>query len=121
MGGATLFGGDFGDAREGKSAKRVDGEARVRRSDLRQSVFRPRTFDELIPPDHRGCAIVKFVEEIDLALFYGSIQSRGSEPRRPAADPAMLVALCLFATSEGIGSARRLERLCDRDDAYHWI
>ena len=121
MGGATLFGGDLGDASEGKSAKKVDGEARVKRPDRRQSMFRPQTFDELIPPDHRARAIVKFVEELDLTLFYASIQSRGSEPGRPATDPAMLVALWLFATSEGIGSARRLERLCERDDAYRWI
>lgn len=121
MGGTTLFGGDLGDAGEGKSAKRVDGEARVKRPDRRQSIFRPQTFDELIPSDHRARAIVKFVEEMDLTLFYESIQSRGSEPGRPATDPAMLIALWLFATSEGIGSARRIERLCERDDAYRWI
>lgn len=121
MGGTTLFGGDLGDAGEGKSAKKVDGEARVKRPDRRQSIFRPQTFDELIPSDHRARAIVKFVEEMDLTLFYEGIQSRGSEPGRPATDPAMLIALWLFATSEGIGSARRLERLCERDDAYRWI
>lgn len=121
MGGTTLFGGDLGDSGEGKSAKKVDGEARVKRPDRRQSVFRPQTFDELIPSDHRARSIVKFVEEMDLTLFYESIQSRGSEPGRPATDPAMLIALWLFATSEGIGSARRLERLCERDDAYRWI
>jgi hypothetical protein len=89
MGGTTLFGGDLGDAGEGKSAKKVDGEARVKRPDRRQSLFRlfrPQTFDELIPSDHRARAIVKFVEEMDLALFYESIQSRGSEPCRPATD-----------------------------------
>ncbi|MBZ0151732.1 MAG: transposase, partial [Planctomycetes bacterium] len=53
--------------------------------------------------------------------FYASVKSRGSEPGRPATDPAMLIALWLFATSEGVGSARQLERLCERDDAYRWI
>jgi hypothetical protein len=33
----------------------------------------------------------------------------------------MLIALWMFATSEGLGSGRQLERLCDRDDAYRWI
>lgn len=121
MGGTTLFGGDLGGAGDAKSTKKVDGEARVKRPDRRQSIFRPQTFDQLIPSEHRARSIVKFVEEMDLALFYDSIQSRGSEPGRPATDPAMLIALWLFATSEGVGSARQLERLCERDDAYRWI
>jgi transposase len=121
MGGTTLFGGDLGDAGGSKSAKQADGEARVKRPDRRQSLFRPQTFDQLIPSDHRARGIVKFVEELDLSLFYEGIRSRGSEPGRPATDPEMLIALWLFATSEGVGSARQLERLCDRDDAYRWI
>jgi transposase len=121
MGGTTLFGGDLGDRGEAKSAKKPEGEARVKRPDRRQSVFRPQSFDQLIPPDHRARAIVTFVDGLDLTLFYESIQSRGSEPGRPATDPAMLIALWLFATSEGVGSARQLERLCERDDAYRWI
>jgi len=121
MGGTTLFGDDLGGSKSQIKVKKDDGEARVKRPDRRQSVFRPQTFDQLIPSDHRARGIVKFVEELDLAPFYTSIKSRGSEPGRPATDPAMLIALWLFATSEGVGSARQLERLCDRDDAYRWI
>lgn len=33
----------------------------------------------------------------------------------------MLLALWLFATMDGVGSARELERLCRRDHAYIWI
>jgi hypothetical protein len=33
----------------------------------------------------------------------------------------MLIGLWMFATSEGVGSGRQLERLCERDDAYRWI
>lgn len=64
---------------------------------------------------------MKFVEQMDLDAFYDAVKSRGSEPGRPATDPAMQIALWLFATSEGVGSGRQLERLCDRDDAYRWI
>lgn len=117
----SLFGNGLGgESGEGK-AKKADGEARVKRPDRQQSVFRPQIFDQLISSDHRARGIVKFVEELDLAPFYASIKSRGSEPGRPATDPAMLIALWLFATSEGVGSARQIERLCDRDDAYRWI
>lgn len=40
---------------------------------------------------------------------------------RAAADPAVLLALWLYATIEGVGSARQLERLAHRDLAYRWI
>jgi transposase len=121
MGGTTLFGGDLGES-DGKSkVTKLDGEARVKRPDRRQSIFRPQVYDQLIPSDHRARGIVRFTEQMDLEPFYASIKSRGSEPGRPATDPAMLIALWLFATSEGVGSARHLERLCDRDDAYRWI
>ena len=121
MGGKTLFGDDLGDSTGRGKTKAADGEARVKRPDRRQAILRPQVIDQLIPPDHRARALVKFVEELDLSAFYAAIKSRGSEPGRPATDPEMLIALWLFATSEGVGSGRQLERLCERDDAYRWI
>lgn len=123
MGGNTLFGDDLGTPEGRKPAKKAKatGAPRVKRPDRRQSILRPQVIDELISPDHRARAIVKFLEQMDLDAFYESIQSRGDEPGRPATDPAMLIALWMFATSEGVGSGRQLERLCERDDAYRWI
>jgi transposase len=40
---------------------------------------------------------------------------------RPPIDPAILIALWLYATLEGVGSARMLERLCQQHDAYRWL
>lgn len=121
MGGKTLFGDDLGGSGGKAKREKVDGPARVKRPDRRQSLLRPEVIDELIPLDHRARAIVAFVEQLDLSAFYATIKSRGEEPGRPATDPAMLIALWLFATSEGVGSSRQLERLCERDDAYRWI
>src|SRR5690606_4765392 len=61
------------------------------------------------------------VERLDLSAFYDEIVARGSVPGRPALDPKVLLALWLFATSEGVGSAAHLARLCERDTAYRWI
>jgi len=33
----------------------------------------------------------------------------------------VLLGLWLYATSEGVDSARHVARLCERDDAYRWI
>jgi transposase len=49
------------------------------------------------------------------------VKSREGEAGRPAADPAVLIALWLYATVEGVGSARELERLAQSDAAYRWL
>ena len=41
------------------------------------------------------------------------MKSRDGEAGRPAADPAVMLALWLYATVEGVGSARELERLAE--------
>src|SRR5439155_10069327 len=64
---------------------------------------------------------MSFVDSLDLSGFYDAIQSREGEPGRPPPDPAVLLALWLYATIEGVGSARQLERLAQRDLAYRWI
>jgi transposase len=58
---------------------------------------------------------------LDLSPLYEAIQSREGESGRPPPDPAVLLALWLYATIEGIGSARQLERLAQRDLACRWL
>jgi transposase len=42
-------------------------------------------------------------------------------PGRPASDPRVLLGLWIYATVDGVGSARRLARLCAEHDAYRWL
>ena len=53
--------------------------------------------------------------------MYDRIKARGSAPGRSAADPAVLFALWLLATINGIGSARELERCCEECLPYMWL
>src|SRR5882672_5729508 len=94
---------------------------RIQTADRKQIQLRPYDLDSTLAEDHRARAIWAAVEGLDLRAFYKDILARGSHPGRPAIDPKILVALWLFATSEGVGSARQLERLCERDDAYRWL
>ena len=55
------------------------------------------------------------------AAFYGPIRAVVERPGRPTTDPQVLLALWLLATVDGIGSARRLSRLCQEHDAYRWM
>lgn len=53
--------------------------------------------------------------------LYARIQAVEGVAGRDAVDPKILLALWMFATIEGIGSARQLARLAERDFAYLWI
>jgi transposase len=99
----------------------VANEARFIRADRAQTRFDFIDLEALLPMEHRARVVMGFVETLDLAALYDAIGSREGEAGRPPADPAVVLALWLFATIEGVGSARELERLCERDVAYRWI
>jgi len=58
---------------------------------------------------------------LELSEFYARIKARGEVAGRPATDPKILLALWLYATLEGVGSARALDRLCRHHVAYRWL
>jgi len=99
----------------------MTSEARFIRADRFQTHWDFIDLEALLPSDHRVRIVMSFVESLDLSGLYGAIKSREGEPGRPPPDPAVLMALWLYATIEGVGSARQLERLAQRDLAYRWI
>lgn len=103
---------------------RAKGEAegpRLVSPDRRQLLLQPMDLEGLVGEDHPVRGIWAVVEKLDLSAFYDEIAARGSDPGRPATDPTVLLALWVYANSEGVGSARLLERLCARDAPYRWI
>lgn len=96
-------------------------EARYIRADRDQARWDLIDLEALLASDHRARVVLRFVESLDLSALYGAIKAREGEPGRPPPDPAVLLALWLYATIEGVGSARELERLAQRDVAYRWI
>src|SRR6202163_2443197 len=96
-------------------------EARFIRADRSQTRWDFIDLEALLPSDHRARIVMSFVESLDLSALYDGIKSREGEAGRPPPDPAVLLALWLYATVEGIGSARELERLAQRDLAYRWL
>jgi transposase len=57
----------------------------------------------------------------DLSPLYALIKSVEGSAGRAATDPRVMMALWLYATLEGVGSARALARLTQQHDAYRWI
>ena len=81
-------------------------EARVIRADRRQLRWDMIDLDGLLPSDHRARIVWSFVESLDLDQLYAQVLSREGTAGRPAADPAVLLGLWLYATVDGVGSAR---------------
>ncbi|XAH26153.1 IS1182 family transposase [Xylophilus sp. GW821-FHT01B05] len=90
-------------------------------ADRQQIELRPCDLDALVAADHPARSVWAFVQALDLAPLYAQVKSVQGSAGAPAIDPAILMALWLWATVEGVGSAREIDRLCERDDIYRWL
>src|SRR6266849_6388061 len=108
------------DAREPR-VETTPAPPRVQRPDRRQVELRPLDLEALLPDDHRARVVWAFVEGLDLTPFYAAIKAVEGQAGRPPIDPAILMALWLYATLEGVGSARAVARLCEEHHAYRWL
>jgi transposase len=61
------------------------------------------------------------VERLDLSAFYVDIQVAEGTPGAPATDPLILVAVWMYATSQGETDARDVAKLCVEHLAYIWL
>src|SRR5215831_2851828 len=94
---------------------------RVLRPNRQQIELRPADLEGLLPADHRARLVWQFVESLDLQALSARVLAVEGHAGRPAIDPAILLALWLYATLQGVGSARALARLCEEHDAYRWL
>lgn len=97
------------------------GAPRLRCANRSQLLLRPVDLDATIPSDHQARTIWCFLGQLDLSRFLEPIEAREGEPGRDATDPRILVTVWLYATTQAVGSARELARLCEAHDAYRWI
>lgn len=99
----------------------LPGRPRLRTANRQQIVFRTAALDELIPAEHPARIVWEFVGGLDLSPLYDSIKSVAGHAGRPCIDPKILMALWLYATIDGVGGARQLDKLRDTHDAYRWL
>jgi transposase len=77
--------------------------------------------DNLLEDNHQARLVWGFVQGLDLGHLYDRIRAVQGHPGAPPADPRILVALWLYATLEGVGSARALTWLCSHHNAFRWL
>src|SRR5512132_2055466 len=84
--------------------------------DRDQELLLPPSLREWLADDHLAWCVLEVVDELDLAAFYGAYREDGHG--RAAHDPAMMVALLVYAYAIGVRSSRAIERRCREDIAF---
>jgi transposase len=97
------------------------GRPRLRVPERNQVEFRACCWNDLLPFDHEARTVWEYVKSLDLTPLLASIKAVEGRPGHPPIDPRILVALWLYATLRGIGSARELARRCETDLPFQWI
>lgn len=102
------------------SAAAPKPQPRLRCAD-RQTLLPAMPLEDLLAPEHLARTVWEFVQGLDLTPLLETLRSVEGRPGRPAIDPKLLVALWLYATIEGISSARAVAWLCANHHGFRWL
>jgi len=115
---AELF-DELPEQRSGRT--RALGRARLREPVRDEVKLRAFDLDSLIDEDHPARVIWAYASKVDMSAFEAGVRAREGTPGMPQTSPHLLLALWLYATTDGIGSARALARACEGASAYRWL
>jgi len=104
-----------------RSQAEARGAPRLRMPERDQIGMQVAALNDLVPDDHPVRAVWAFVEGLDLSALHDAIKAREGQPGHPPAAPELMLALWLWATVDGVGSARQLDRLCRDHLVYRWL
>jgi transposase len=106
----------------GKNATgQAGGNPRLRTPQRDQVEMQWLALDELLEPEHPARMVWAAVQSLDFSGWLNSIRAVEGAVGRDATDPRLLAALWIYATLEGVGSARQLGRYCEKHLAYRWL
>jgi transposase len=94
---------------------------RLRQPERKELALHAMALDELLTPDHPARLVWAFACRLDLSCLYRDIKAVMGHPGNTPIDPQLLFALWLYATIDGVNSAREIERLCEEHAAYRWL
>jgi transposase len=100
------------------------GSPRLRFANRTQEEMRVCALDTLLPEEHPVRMVWAYVAGLDLSDLLAKIKAVEGAAGASATDPRILLALWLYATLRGVGSARELDRRCDPDTGevpFQWI
>jgi transposase len=87
----------------------------------KQLLLRPTNLEDLIPGDHPARAVWEFTGRLNLAEIERHYRTYEGEAGRTPFSPRLLLALWLYAYSDGVFSSRELESRCREHNPYIWL
>ena len=97
------------------------GKPRYEVIDREQLCWRRVDVERLIGEEHPARAVWEFVGQLDLSGYREEVRAVEGKAGRPGWDPRLLISLWVYAYSEGVGSGRAIEELCEWEPAYQWL
>lgn len=94
---------------------------RIRPVERTQQFMEITDLEGMIEADDPVRAIWAFVERLDLTGYYAKIKSKLGQAGSPSYDPRVEIALWIYAYSQGVSSAREVERLCREKRSWRWL
>lgn len=97
------------------------GRLKLQYVNRNQTMLAQIAVEELIGPDHKARAIWELSGRLDLSRFEEALKTQEGKAGRAAWEPRLLVSLWVYAYSEGISSAREIERLMEWEPGLQWL
>jgi len=94
---------------------------RLKPMDRSQVFLRPIDIEKLIEEDHPARGIMAMVNRLDLMGLEAKIKAVEGRAGQSRLNPRLLMALWIYAYSEGISSARELSRMCEYEPGCQWL
>lgn len=104
-----------------QTSRPVRGELKLKSVNRQQTRMANVYVEDLIPADHKARAIEALVMQFDLSRFTETLKTTKGCAGRPAWEPLLLVSLWVYAYSEGITSAREIERVMSWEPGMQWL
>src|SRR5258706_5036418 len=115
-----VFGQKHCKGKPGLSADEVE-DPKLKPVDRSQISLKVIDLEHLIDPGHSARAIWDLAGRLDLDRFLSAIRSQQGEKGRAANSPKMLVSVWIYAYSQGVSSAREIERLMGYEPGLRWL
>lgn len=103
------------------TSPKMEPAKRVKPIDRSQSFWGAIDIEKLIERDHPARGIWAMVSRLDLSQIEEKIKAVEGRAGQNTLDPRLLMALWIYAYSEGIGSARQLSRMCEYEPGCQWL
>jgi transposase len=97
------------------------GKPRYEAINREQLCWRVVDVERLIGEEHPARAIWEFVGQLDMSGYREEVRAVEGRAGRPGWEPRLLISLWVYSYSEGVGSARAIEELCEWEPGYQWL